>query len=107
MFNDSLSISSKASKPPGLEVSGLEASSCLGGNREAKSTNWQAMRNCVDPALASFNGTGLALAGLYGGSGALAGFSEVKGLMACFYLAGIAVAGFSRGSGALASVYGA
>ena len=35
--NDLLSIFSKASKPPGLEVSGLEASSCLGGNREAKS----------------------------------------------------------------------
>ena len=30
---------SKASKPPGFEVSGLEASSCLGGNREAKSIN--------------------------------------------------------------------
>ncbi len=36
-FLISLSICSKASKPPGLEVSGLEASSCLGGNREAKS----------------------------------------------------------------------
>ena len=33
-------IFSKASKPPGLEVSGLEASSCLGGNREAKSMNF-------------------------------------------------------------------
>ena len=37
IFRVFLSICSKASKPPGLEVSGLEASSCLGGNREAKS----------------------------------------------------------------------
>ena len=43
ILNDFLSIFSKASKPPGLEVSGLEASSCLGGNREAKSILWKSV----------------------------------------------------------------